>query len=301
MLPDSMDTATAKRLSPRSWVLLGALFAASGYAGLVGLVHLGASVTGADAAALEPHLVFLGLMGLMVLEVWVLLAVAALGFGLHGAWRWHQHGFRSATFSLCIALAIVVLVEGVLYGHAASRQREKSHAKALKEAVARGDRKHLREVVFSCKQFCGYEADIGPLVWLVSQAESEADINAIGRMLERKHVPRQVRSAWLPDRRTPLEVAVDRYAAQPQLAPYLLGLTNHHHFQVYRAAQDDVDATLLYAMKSRAPLQLVIQLVRGGANPKAVIAGETAYVTAQNMDRHDALDIFDRAARGSLP
>lgn len=296
-----MDTATANRFSPRSWVLLGVLFAASGYVGLIALIHLATSVIGVDGAALEPHLLVLSLMGLMVLEMWVVLAVVALGFALHGAWRWHQQGFVAATFSLSVALAVAILVEGVFYGHAAIKQRQKNHAKALKEAVARADRKHVREVVFSCKLFCGYEADIGPLVWLVSQAESEADINAIGKMLERKHVPRHVRSAWLADRRTPLEAAVDRYAAQPQLAPYLLGLTSHQHFQVYRAAQDDVDATLLYAMKTRAPLQLVIELVRGGANPKAVIAGETAYVTAQNLDRYDALDIFDRAARGSLP
>ena len=84
-----------------------------------------------------------------------------------------------------------------------------------------GDRQRLREVALPV--FCGFARDSGPLVWLVGNAASDADFNAIGAMLNRGAAQRPLGlAARSPDAAG--SSGLDRYATDSNLAPYLLGI-----------------------------------------------------------------------------
>ena len=270
MSADGSDE-TASRLAHLGGLEILVLVLAFGTGGLAA-GHAIAMAIGADAAGLEPPLMLLELGGILALGEGGAVVVGVVLFGLAGLRYWHK-GFRLDVSVVAMPVAIAVIVWSVKYAHEAREAGAARHAREMAEAAKLGEKQRLREIAFACHGFCGFAVDSGPLVWLAAQADSTADYNAIGLMLSQR-ADRNARSGWLPDRRTALEVAVDRYDAQPDLVAYLLGISRaQHHFLVAHASAAEFDATLLYAVRRRAGAPLVSLLVGNGANPNANVDG----------------------------
>lgn len=244
--------------------------------GAVAAAHAIGTALGGDVAGLERFLMLIEFGGISALAAGEAVLVGVPILVLAG-WRYWSSGFRLGLGVVAMPLALAVLVGSVKYAHVAREAGSARHAREMAEAAKLGERKRLREIAFACEGFCGFGEDSGPLVWLVGQADGVADYNAIGLMLNR-NAQRSARSAWLPDPRTALEVAVDRYDTQPDLVAYLLGVSRvNHHFLVDRVTAAEIDATLLYAVRRRAGAPLMELLVGNGANPQAnVDDGATA-------------------------
>lgn len=256
--------------TPRS--VLALVCALAVYAGSVALLDGVGSALGRDMSMLDKHLAVIAFAGLAALShgeaLWAALCV--LGFGVY---RWYRNGRRMDAAIALSFTSIALVVASMLHAVDAAERRTGLHAQALAAAVNQGDRQRLREVALGCEVFCGFARDSGPLVWLVGNAASDADFNAIGAMLNRG-APRNARSGWLPDRRTPLEAAVDRYATDSNLAPYLLGISRvNFHFTVPRASQVELDAALAHAVQTRTPQALISELLQNGARPPAARPG----------------------------
>lgn len=270
MSTDSSDETTA-RLKHLGGVEILVLVLALGTGGLAAAYAIAMAV-GAHAAGLEPPLMLLELGGILALGEGGALVVGVVLFGLAGLRYW-DNGFRLDARVVAMPLAIAVIVWSVKYAHEAREAGAARHAREMAEAAEQGGKQRLREIAFACHGFCGYTEDSGPLVWLVGQADSVADYNAIGLMLNQR-ADRSARSGRMSDPRSALEVAVDRYDTQPDLVAYLLGISRvNHHFMVTRASVAEFDATLLYAVKRRAGAPLVSLLVGNGANPNADVDG----------------------------
>lgn len=240
----------------------------AGYAGLVTVAHWFLTVCGQDALQLETHLGLIGVAGYAAVRNGEAIWVAAVLLIVAG-WRCYRRGFALDAWIVYIPAAILIVALSVWYARAAGETRSARHAEELADAVARGDRKHLREIAFACNVFCGFDRDSAPLARLVGEADSLADFNAMGLMVSRG-AARNVRSGWLADRRTPLEIAVDRYEVNPALVLYLLGIGSaDFHFRVARAGAADLDAALLYAIRRRASQALVRELMKHGAKEPA--------------------------------
>lgn len=267
------------------------------YAGTVAVLDWSYSLRGWRDLALERHIGLISYLGVTALGnpevIWFCAVVVGLSL-----WRFQRRGQLDAVAALPL-LAFAVIVLSVGYGHHVRKARPAQHAAAMRKAIEQGERKRLRELALACDWFCGFERDSGPLVWLLSQADSDADINAIGWMLRRNAVRSDV-SHWLEDRRTPLEVAVDRYGSDPSLLSYLLGFDNNgRHFEVSRAPSTDRDAALIYAVRQRAALPLIRKLLRAGANPTVAWNGTTAVDTAKRVAYPEALEEM-RAVYGGI-
>ncbi len=246
--------------------ILAGLLAA--FAGTVSVLNVVVGLLGGNTVGLEPHLALV-IVGTdrAVTDGEALWVAAALLVG--AVYRWFEQGFEIDTGVILGPLAVAIIVTSGLYARAAGNARTDRHGLALAEAVRQADRKHVREVVFACKVFCGFIKDPGALVWLTDQAQERADMNAIGQALQ-MGANRNARSRWLPDHRTPIEVAVDRYAARPHLLSYVLGIdSSNYHFVVPRATAEQLTAAVDYALARKAAPELIERLLQSGAKPTA--------------------------------
>lgn len=266
------STAAAPRRLNLPLLLLCAWAA---YAGTVMLLALAGHWLGRDWPALDRHLLIMALPWLAAAHDGDALYAALLAWvvGL-GWWLWRG---RQAGPALRAGVAAGLLVGlSVPVAQQAGHWRAVRHAQALAAAVQAADRRQLREQVFRCEVFCGFALDSAPLVWLTRQAVDDADDNAIGYMLAHG-AARHARSPSLPDPRSALEVAVDRAAERPALAPYLLGITRlNFHFPVTRAAQGELDAALRRAIRGGAPQALIDELLGNGAQGSQGVSGTKA-------------------------
>ena len=163
-----------------------------------------------DMSMLDKHLAVIAFAGLAALSHGEALEWPVRA-GLRRLSLWYRNGRRmDATIALSFT-SIALVVASMLHAVDAAERRTGPRADAGRggepgrsPAAARGG-PGLRSLLRLRAR------DSGPLVWLVGNAASDADFNAIGAMLNRG-APRNARSGWLPDRRTPLEAAVDRYA-----------------------------------------------------------------------------------------
>ena len=191
MSTDGSDETTA-RLKHLGGVEILVLVLALGTGGLAAAYAIAMAV-GAHAAGLEPPLMLLELGGILALGEGGALVVGVVLFGLAGLRYW-DNGFRLDARVVAMPLAIAVIVWSVKYAHEAREAGAARHAREMAEAAEQGGKQRLREIAFACHGFCGYAEDSGPLVWLVGQADSVADYNAIGLMLNQR-ADRSARSA----------------------------------------------------------------------------------------------------------
>lgn len=260
----SRDASILEGFSVRWAALVLAALAGTAYAVSVTVLHIVRDAFGLDVSALEPHLAAIGLLGMALLLQGGGALIVLLLVVLVAAWRWHRRG-RRASYDTAFAAMLLLLAMTSVYANVQGLRLQGLHERALAAAIERGDRKKVREVVFACDAFCGFDRDSAALVWLVQHADSEADFNAIGRILRRGGA-RNVPSAWLPDRRTAVQAAVDRYRDKPRVTSYVLGIdTQAFHFPVALATQEELDAALAYALRQQGPPELVDLLRRRGA------------------------------------
>lgn len=183
------------------------------------------------------------------------------------AYRYYRLGYRVDWGVAVAPLAMAAIVASAIYADWAAHRYQGSHAQALEDAIHQGERRHLRETVFACEAFCGYRDDPSALVWLTAHAEERADFNAIGRMLH-GGARRDLRSTWLDDHRTAMEVALERYPSLPALTRYVLGLEyGDLHFLVSRASRAELGVALRYARAKGLPSDLQQLLIDAGAQP----------------------------------
>lgn len=240
------------------------------FAGLVVLGDLMLNLLGGRADALE------ALLGLILVvsirfgqegeAIWIGLVLIGIS-----VFRWYRQGFHADVGVLLMPLSIAVIVAAAFYANFVSHHRMRDHAGALRSAVLEGKRKPLRELVFGCEMFCGFDQDPAPLIWLVAEERELADMNAIGRMIQRG-ASRDERSNWGDDPRTAIEVAVDRYPESPSLLPYILGLKSFSYdILVPRAPSGQLDRALAYALGRNAPGELIALLRAQGAKTEPSI------------------------------
>lgn len=215
------ESSTRSEFPIGTFVLAGVLCAAAVYALGVTLMDAGLHALGRDTSHLESHLAAISILGMLTLLNHLEVLIAGAVLLLAAAWHFVRRGYRVDGLSV-VALAGMALAASAFYATRAGEREVVAHSRAMQAAIERGDQKGLREAVFRCEAFCAFQSDSGPLVWLVAHAQSDADINAIGRMLQRK-TPTDTPSAWLPDKRTAVQAAMDRQAAMPQLLEYVLG------------------------------------------------------------------------------
>lgn len=251
------------------------------FAGSVATTYALSAEFGNSVRGLEALLALLALGGHSAVAEGEAVVVGVALLALSG-WRYWHNGSRLNASVVALPIALVVIAASMKYAHFAGETGMARHARQMADAVGKAERTQLRELVFACEAFCGFHLDSGPLVWLVGVADSTADYNAIGRMLTLQ-ADRGARSSWLADRRSALEVAVDRYATEPSLAPYVLGFgsESRFYFMVPGASAEEMNAALFYAVARRAPAPLIRALVAKGASPQADVRGSSALERAR--------------------
>ncbi len=243
------------------------------FAGSVAAAYALSTEFGNPTQGLEALLALIAVGGYSAIAEGEAVMVGVALLALSG-WRYWHNGFRLNASVVALPIALGVIAASMKYAHFAGETGMARHARQMADAVGKAERTQLRERVFACEAFCGFHLDSGPLVWLAGVADSTADYNAIGRMLTLQ-ADRSARSDWLADRRSALEVAVDRYATEPSLAPYVLGIgsESRFYFMVPGASAEEMDAALRYAVARHAPPSLLRMLVAKGASPQADTRG----------------------------
>ena len=165
-----------------------------------------------------------------------------------------------------VCIAIVVSSSLLSLNYLAGKHLAR-HARLLTEAVEKEDATLLVRTVLACHSYCNFEDDSAPLVWLTANTTSEAEqLEAIARMLQ-KNASRTAKSVWLKDRRSALEVAIDRYAEAPVLFRLLLGEESgyYKYTQISRLEGPDLESVFDYAVGTNAPEEVQKKLKALGA------------------------------------
>lgn len=180
---------------------------------------------------------------------------------------WIKNGYRLNKLLTCWGVCMLIIVAAIgSYNHL-RQQHLALHAKLLTRAIEQEDLALLKQTAMSCKLYCNFEDDSAPLIWLLKHADhNETTIKTIGYMIQ--HRASRVRSsAWLKDRRTALQVAVDRYSENPLWLSILLGDDNRHfpYEHITKPEGADLNDLLDYATRTEAPQAVIAILKSHGA------------------------------------